>query len=65
MSFTINEEEILAEKVKEYPALYDKTAKGSKEKVVLENTKLFSFFKDFAHPKFLGSLTSAFLYFSN
>ena len=37
MSLTIKEEEILGEKVKEYPALYDKTAKGYKEKDVVEN----------------------------
>ena len=32
---TIIEKELLAEKVKEYLALFDKTVKGYKEKVVL------------------------------
>ena len=32
MSLTIIEEELLAEKVKEYPALFDKTAESYKEK---------------------------------
>ena len=36
-SLTLQEEEILSEKVKQFPVLYDKTVKGYKEKDVLKN----------------------------
>ena len=37
MALTIKQEEILAEKVKEFPILYDKTAKGFKERGAVNN----------------------------
>ena len=36
-SLTLQEEEILSEKVKQFPVLYDKTVKGYKEKDVVKN----------------------------
>ena len=38
-TLSIQEEEKLAEKVKQYPALYDKRAKGYKEKDVVKNAQ--------------------------
>ena len=37
-SLTLQEEEILCEKVKRYPVLFDKQLKGYKEKVVVANS---------------------------
>ena len=37
MSLSIKEEEQLSEKVKEFPVLYDKTAKGYREKDAVNN----------------------------
>ena len=36
-SLSLQEEEILSEKVKQFPVLYDKTVKGYKEKDVVKN----------------------------
>ena len=36
-SLSLLEEETLCEKVRQYPILYDKTQKGYKEKVAVEN----------------------------
>lgn len=37
MHLNLNQEELLCEKVREYKILYDKTQKGYKEKVAVEN----------------------------
>ena len=37
LSLSLQEEEILAEKVKQFPVLYDKTVKGYKEKDIVKN----------------------------
>ena len=39
MSLGIKEEEQLSEKVKEFPVLYDKAAKGYREKDAVNNTR--------------------------
>ena len=36
-SLNLKEEELLCEKVRDYPVLYDKSHKGYKEKVAVEN----------------------------
>ena len=36
-SLSLQEEEILSEKVKQFPVLYDKTVKGYKKKDVVKN----------------------------
>lgn len=36
-SLSLKEEELLAEKVRDYPILYNKACKGYKEKVAVEN----------------------------
>ena len=39
MSLSIKEEEQLSEKAKEFPVLYDKAAKGYREKDAVNNTR--------------------------
>ena len=36
-SFSLQEEELLCEKIRSFPVLYDKSHKGYKEKVAVEN----------------------------